>query len=185
MASPEENWEIQWYKPDPRTVLPLEKFRVSKSLRRKVRSGHFEIRWDSSFETVMRACSEPKPGRESTWISDELIDLYTAIHNLGFAHSVECWRDEQLVGGLYGISIAGAFFGESMFHRETDASKVALVHLVQRMQNLGMKLLDVQYSNAHLEQFGIEEIRSDDYELILEEALSTDSSWTKPSKIAF
>jgi len=171
MASPEENWQIHWYKPDPRTILPLEKFRVSKSLSKRVRSNQFELRINSSFKEVMKACSETKPGRESTWISKELIALYTALHKMGFAHSVESWREGQLVGGLYGVSLHGAFFGESMFHRETDASKVALVHLVEHMRKLGMELLDVQYTNSHLEQFGIEEISNSDYELLLEEAL--------------
>jgi len=182
MASPEENWAIHWYRPDPRTILPLDKFRVSKSLGKRVRSGHFEMRINSCFEDVMIACSESKPGRETTWISEELIQLYTSLHNMGFAHSVETWRDGKLQGGLYGVSIGGAFFGESMFHRETDASKVALVHLIEHMRNQRMILLDVQYSNPHLEQFGIIQIPSSDYELLLEEALSSQSSWSKSPK---
>lgn len=177
MASPEENWDIHWYRPDPRTILPLNKFRVSKSLRKTVKAGLYEIRYNSQFEEVMKACSETKAGRESTWISDELIALYTVLHKMGFAHSIESWDGDKLVGGLYGVSIHGVFFGESMFHRKTDASKVALVHLVEHMRVRKMKLLDVQYSNPHLLQFGIEEISLSDYELLLEEALSSEASW--------
>ncbi len=177
MASPEENNEIFWYRPDPRAILPLHKFNVSRSMRKTIKSGLFEIRYDTSFEAVMRACAEPKPGRDSTWISEEIVDAYVQLHRMGFAHSVETWLEGKLVGGLYGVAIRAAFFGESMFHRETDASKVALFYLVEKLREEAFILLDVQYSNKHLEQFGIEEISLEEYELILREALSSERGW--------
>lgn len=147
--------EIQWFSPDPRAVIDLDGFHAPRSLRQVYRRGVFEIRINTRFEEVMRACAE-RP--EGTWISGEIVDAYTALHRLGLAHSVETWREGELAGGLYGVSLGGAFFGESMFHRETDASKVALAALVERMRHRGFLLLDIQFLTPHLARFGAREI---------------------------
>ena len=172
MADPETG-EIHWYAPDPRAILPLEGFKVSRSLRRTVRSGVFEIRTDASFESVVRACAE----RQDTWISEAIVSSYTSLNRLGFAHSVEAWCDGELAGGLYGVSIGGAFFGESMFHRKTNASKVALVYLVEHLRSRGFQLLDTQFATAHLERFGVEEISREEYESILQRAIRLPVTW--------
>ena len=156
-----EDGRIGWFSPDPRGIIPLETFHIPSRLARVVRSGHFEIRIDTAFEAVMRACGE-RPD-DGTWISEEIVESYLALHRLGLAHSVEVWRSGQLVGGLYGVSLGGAFFGESMFHRETDASKVALVALVDRLTRRGFTLLDTQWVTEHLEQFGGAEIPRTEY----------------------
>src|SRR6266403_3728613 len=136
-----ENGEIAWFSPDPRGILPLEAFHVPHGLQRVLKKNRFAIRLNTAFEGVIRACGE----RAETWISEEIVGSYINLHRLGFAHSVEVWTDEKLVGGLYGVSVHGAFFGESMFHTVTDASKVALVELVNRLNNRGFRLLDTQY----------------------------------------
>ncbi|HWV36854.1 MAG TPA: leucyl/phenylalanyl-tRNA--protein transferase [Vulgatibacter sp.] len=146
----ETTGEIGWYSPDPRAIFPLESFHVPRSLRRTIRRGVFELRVDTAFEEVMRACAD----REETWISEALIGGYTALHRRGFAHSVEAWCDGELAGGLYGVSLGGAFMGESMFTRITDASKVCLVHLVERLRAKGFVLLDSQLPTEHLSRFG-------------------------------
>jgi len=158
---------IRWYAPDPRAVLPLAAFHVPRSLGQTVRRDVFEIRVDTAFSEVMRACAE----REETWISAPIVRVYTELHRAGLAHSVEAWRDARLVGGLYGVSLGGAFFGESMFSRETDAAKVALVALVARLRGRGYALLDVQYQTAHLARFGVVEIARAAYEEQLADAL--------------
>lgn len=160
---------IGWFSPDPRGVLPLDAFHVSKTLAQLVRSEKFEVRFDTDFAGVMRACADRPDG---TWISDSIIAAYVELHELGLAHSVESWRAGHLVGGLYGVSLGGAFFGESMFHRQRDASKVALVALVDRMRERGFALLDIQYATPHLERFGATEIRRDDYLVQLEKSLA-------------
>ena len=158
MASPDG--EIAWFSPDPRGIIPLDEgFRVPHGLRRTLKKGAFEIRVDTAFETVMRACAV----REETWINEEIIASYTALHRLGHAHSVEAWQDGQLAGGLYGVTLGGAFFGESMFHEVTDASKVALHALVMRLRARGFELLDTQWLTPHLETFGAREISRSDY----------------------
>ncbi len=164
-----EDGEIGWFSPEPRGVLPLEGFRVSSRLARVVRSGRFEVAVDREFETVMRACAADR--EEGTWISDEILEAYVALHRMGLAHSVEAWRDGRLAGGLYGVHLGGAFFGESMFHRETDASKVALVGLVDRMRARGLRLLDIQWVTPHLAQFGAVEISRRAYLARLRRAL--------------
>src|SRR5450432_305824 len=148
MALP--NDEIGWFSPDPRTILPLENFHVPHGLRRERRKQQFEIRINSSFAEVMRACA----GREDTWINDEISASYLHLHELGFAHSVEAWSPNELAGGLYGVAIGGAFFGESMFHRATGASKVALWALVEHLRGRSFTLLDTQWLTPHLAQFG-------------------------------
>ena len=173
MADPTEENAIYWFAPDPRAILPLDTFHVPKNLDRLVRRGRFEVTSDRAFEAVMRACAD----RASTWISEEIIRVYTAVHEQGFAHSVECWDDGQLVGGLYGVAVGGAFFGESMFHRARDASKVALVHLVERLRRGGFVLLDTQYTTPHLEQFGVVEIPRRVYERRLQRALRVEATW--------
>lgn len=173
MADPDEDDSIYWYRPDPRAILPLDGFHVSKNLLKRVRRGDFEVRSDFDFEGVMRACA----ARDETWISDEIVDVYTQLHHMGLAHSVECRQDGALVGGLYGVALGGAFFGESMFHRATDASKVALVHLVRRLTRRGFTLLDVQFSTPHLAQFGVVEISAHQYERLLADALTRSAVW--------
>jgi leucyl/phenylalanyl-tRNA--protein transferase len=151
-----EDGSIDWFSPDPRGVLPLDTFHIPSRLARVLRQGRFEVSVDRGFEAVMRACAADRD--EGTWISDDILECYTALHRLQLAHSVEVWREGQLVGGLYGVHLGGAFFGESMFHRETDASKVALAALVDRLQRRSFALLDVQWVTPHLAQFGATEI---------------------------
>ncbi len=158
---------IRWYSPDPRAVIPLEAFHVPHSLRRTIRRGRFAVRVNTAFGAVIRACAD----RPETWISDEIVCAYEALHTLGLAHSVETWRDGRLVGGLYGVALGGAFFGESMFSRETDASKVALVALVERLRERGFVLLDTQFLTPHLARFGAVEIPRAEYLRRLDEAL--------------
>jgi leucyl/phenylalanyl-tRNA--protein transferase len=170
-----EDGEIGWFSPDPRGILPLDAFHVPARLARVLRQGRFEVVIDRSFEAVMRACAR-RPG-EGTWISEEILDSYVALHRLGIAHSVETWRDGELVGGLYGVHLGGAFFGESMFHRATDASKVALAALVDRLQRQGFLLLDVQWVTPHLRQFGAAEISRRRYLSRLKGALAKDCAF--------
>ena len=173
MADPDEENAVFWYRPDPRAILPLDKLRVSKNLEKTVRRRRFDVTLDTSFHAVIRACAD----RSSTWISDELAGVYEELHLRGLAHSVETWLEGALVGGLYGVALGGAFFGESMFHRETDASKVALVHLVRHLRERSFVLLDVQYQTPHLAQFGVVEIPAHTYEQRLQRALALNVSW--------
>ncbi len=173
---------IYWYSPDPRAVIPLDTdgFKVPHSLQRRVRSGIYRITMDRAFEHVIRACAEPRPGAVDTWINEKIIDTYLQLHHAGLAHSVEAWEEDQPdkpVGGLYGVALGGAYFGESMFHRQTDASKVCLVHLVEHLRARSFSLLDVQFVNPHLQQFGVIEIPRDDYLQELEHALQSDARW--------
>ncbi len=165
--------EIGWWSPDPRGVIPLDGLRVTRSLRRSC--AKFEIRIDTAFPEVMRACAHP--GRDGGWIDDEFVAAYTELHALGWAHSVECWQSDVLVGGLYGVAIGGLFAGESMFHRATDASKVALVALVDRLLSVPAGLLDVQWVTAHLATLGAVEIPRADYLTRLSDALPAASPW--------
>jgi leucyl/phenylalanyl-tRNA--protein transferase len=167
-----EDDRIYWYDPDPRAILPLNKFHIPRSLRRTVRRGDYKISRDTAFGEVIRACAKPSLGREETWINEAIIEAYEQLHRLGFAHSVEVWRDDLLVGGLYGLTLNGLFAGESMFSRERDASKVALVHLVAHLRRQGFVLLDVQFMTEHLERFGAIEITRDAYKNALAEALN-------------
>ena len=168
--------EIRWYSPDPRGIIPLEAFHVPSRLARVVRAGRFRIEIDRDFEAVIRACAEAerRDGDPGTWIDGEIIESYCALHRAGLAHSVEARQDGRLMGGLYGVALGGAFFGESMFHRATDASKVALVALVERLRARGYRLLDLQWVTPHLEQFGAIEIPRRTYLKMLEEALTID-----------
>ena len=164
-----EDGEIYWYDPDPRAILPLAEFHLSRSLARTVKKRPFTLRLNSDFEGVIRACADPD--RAFGWISEEIIVAYTELHRLGFAHSVEAWQNGRLVGGLYGVAVGGLFAGESMFHYERDASKVALVHLVERLRRGGFCLLDIQFMTDHLAQFGAIEIPRATYQAKLRRAL--------------
>lgn len=157
MAEPDG--EMYWHSPDPRAIIPLDGVRITKSLRKTVAKGIYETRIDTAFQEVVINCAE----REETWISDEIIDAYTHLHELGFAHSVEAWHEDRLVGGLYGVSMGGAFFGESMFAQMTDSSKVAFVRLVEHLRQQRFILLDSQYLNAHIASFGGIEISRNEY----------------------
>ena len=156
-----EDGQIGWFSPDPRGIIPLDHVHVPARLARVLRSGRFEIAVDHDFEGVMRACAADR--EDGTWISDEIIESYLALHRMGVAHSVEAWHEGKLAGGLYGVHLGGAFFGESMFHHETDASKVALMALIERMRVRGLSLLDIQWVTPHLAQFGAVEIPREEY----------------------
>lgn len=154
MAEGREDPRIFLLDPDERGILPLDDFHVSKSLRKTVRQDRFRITVNRAFPEVVEGCAQPAPGRDETWINDSIKSLYFDLHDKGFAHSVEAWREGRLVGGLYGVALGGAFFGESMYSRERDASKVALVHLIGRLLRSGFVLLDTQFTTEHLESFG-------------------------------
>jgi leucyl/phenylalanyl-tRNA--protein transferase len=162
-----EDDSIGWFSPDPRAIIPLEDFHVPHALRRALRKKLFDIKIDNQFSDVIDACAK----REDTWINREIIESYTQLHELGYAHSVEAWRAGELVGGLYGVAVGGAFFGESMFHRVTDASKIALVALVQRLRAKKFVLLDTQWLTPHLQQFGGIEISRNHYLRLLRSAV--------------
>lgn len=171
MADSRDDPDLFLIDPDVRGVLPLGRFHVPKRLARTVRQMPYGISTDLAFNRVMEACAEPHPNRPSTWINPAILNLYASLHRLGYAHSVEVWEDNELVGGLYGVALGGAFFGESMFSRRRDASKVALVHLAALLIEGGYRLLDAQFHNPHLEQFGLEEVPRDEFKLRLERAL--------------
>jgi leucyl/phenylalanyl-tRNA--protein transferase len=168
-----EDGEIRWFSPDPRGVIPLDRFHVPQRVARIRRQGRFTEEIDRAFEAVIRACAEIERDRDDpgTWITEEIIESYCALHDRGIAHSVETWRNGRLVGGLYGVTLGGAFFGESMFHREANASKVALMALVDRLRARGYTLLDTQWTTAHLEQFGAIEMPRNAYLKQLEKSL--------------
>lgn len=164
---------IEWYSPDPRAIIPLDGVKISKSLRKAVEKEIFEIKIDTCFETVMKMCAYRNG--EETWISDEIVEAFTKLHHMGYAHCVESWFEGELVGGLYGVCINGAYFGESMFSRKTDASKVAFVHLTNRLRERGFLLLDSQFINPHSESLGAIEIPREQY---LEQLLTAISANT-------
>lgn len=169
MAESREASELRWYHPEQRGIIPLEAFHVPKSLAKFLRKNPFTFTTDRAFPEVIRACADTE--RDGTWINDDIIALYCELHERGFAHSVECWKDDLLVGGLYGVALQGAFFGESMFSRASNASKAALVHLVELLKKAGYALLDTQFTNDHLQQFGVIEIPREEYMERLEIAL--------------
>ncbi len=178
MAPDRESGEVGFYRPDPRAQVPLDdRFRVRRSLAKRVRNGGFEVHADTAFVEVIDACALPRTEDTGTWINAAIRDAFVALHRAGFAHSVEAWRGGRLVGGLYGLALGGAFFGESMFSREKDASQVCLVRLVERLRDGGFVLLDSQYSNPHMDQFGIEEISAAAYERRLARALPVKARW--------
>jgi len=181
MAERADDPDLYWVSPELRGVLPLDGFHIPRRLARTVRSDRFRVTSDGAFVDVMKACAEPVAGRPNTWINDEIIRLYTALHAAGHAHSIECWLGETLAGGLYGVSLGGAFFGESMFSRARDASKVALVHLVARLKAGSYVLLDTQFLTKHLAQFGAVEIPRQSYLARLREALAHPAYWPASS----
>jgi leucyl/phenylalanyl-tRNA---protein transferase len=172
-----EPGEIRWYSPDPRGIIPLETFHAPRRLARLVRQHRFEIRIDTDFAAVIGACAERRD-EEGSWIDAEIFESYCALHQQGLAHSVETWQEGQLVGGLYGVALNGAFFGESMFHRVTDASKVAMVALVERLRARGFALLDTQWVTDHLSQFGAIEIPRRRYLRLLDAAMRVEARFT-------
>jgi leucyl/phenylalanyl-tRNA--protein transferase len=171
MADSRTSRQLYWLDPEERGILPLERFHVPARLRRTVRQGLFEVHVDRDFVGTLDACAEVRSARPDSWINDDIRRLYLGLHEMGMGHSVECWREGILVGGLYGVALGSAFFGESMFSRVRDASKVALVHLVARMVESGFTLLDTQFITKHLEQFGAVEIARDEYRKLLAAAL--------------
>lgn len=171
-----ENGEIAWFSPDPRAIIPLDTFHVPHGLKRTLKKAPFQIRINSAFEAVMRACAR----RDETWINDDIVASYVNLHEQGHAHSVEAWLDEKLVGGLYGVAIGGAFFGESMFHEATDASKVALHALVERLRARGFTLLDTQWLTPHLVTFGAIEIPRREYQRQLGRSVETPCCFVDP-----
>lgn len=179
MAEARDDPELFWIDPEHRGVLPLDAFHLPKRLKRKLKTQPFEVRIDTSFRQVMMACAESGKGREGTWINDQIIALYSELFARGHAHCVECWQEGRLIGGLYGISLGAAFFGESMFSRETDASKIALVYLIARLRYGGFKLLDTQFITEHLMQFGAIEISRDVYRMQLREAAIETADFTR------
>ena len=177
MAESAEDPDLFWVEPERRGLLPLDAFHVPRRLARTVRSDLFEVRIDSTFEGVIEGCATPAPGRRKTWINSEIRRLYGELYDLGHCHTVETWRDGRLVGGLYGISLGGAFFGESMFSFERDASKVALIHLTARLIAGGYQLLDTQFVTDHLARFGAIEVDKQDYEILLQGALPHEGNY--------
>ncbi len=167
-----EDGELYWHDPDPRAIMPLNDFHTPRSLKRTIKKNIFEIRLNTAFADVMAGCAAPAPDREDTWINEDIFEAYGVLHRLGFAHSVETWQDGKLVGGLYGVALHGLFAGESMFSRERDASKVALVYLVEHLKKQGFLLLDIQYMTEHLRRFGAVEIPADVYKARLDVALT-------------
>ena len=172
MAESADDPEIFWVEPEMRGIIPLDSFHVSKSLAKTIRKAPFEIRINTAFEAVMAACAEPAPDRPTTWINETIKSLYSSLHRIGHAHSVEAWESGKLVGGLYGVSLGSAFFGESMFSRRTDASKICLVHLVERLRSKGFTLLDTQFTTEHLKTFGAIDIPRAQYTRLLEKAMN-------------
>jgi leucyl/phenylalanyl-tRNA--protein transferase len=177
MAEDRDDPTLYWIDPEMRGVLPLEGFHVPRRLARTVRSDRFQVHVNRAFAEVIESCASPAPGRWSTWINRRIFELYCDLNRRGNAHSVECWSEGELAGGLYGVDLGGAFFGESMFSRETDASKVALVHLVARLKAGGYRLLDVQFVTRHLASFGAIEVPRPEYHRLLRRALEVDGDF--------
>jgi leucyl/phenylalanyl-tRNA---protein transferase len=177
MAEDADDPGLFWVEPETRGIIPLDDFHMSRSLRKAVRSDRFEVRVDTSFEAVIAACAGQAIDRPETWINSRIRSLYGTLFTQGHVHTVECWREGQLVGGLYGLSLGSVFFGESMFHRESDASKVALVHLVARLKRGGYQLLDAQFQTDHLAQFGTQEMARAIYRERLAQATSREATW--------
>jgi leucyl/phenylalanyl-tRNA---protein transferase len=177
MAESADDSALYWVEPEERGIIPLDGLKISHSLRKSVRRGLFEIRIDHDFPAVIRACAERAPGRKSTWINNRIVALYSQLHRMGCCHSVECWQDGKLVGGLYGVRIGAVFFGESMFSRVTDASKVALVHLAARLNHGGFRLLDAQFVNPHLERLGAMQVPKARYHEMMEPLLALEADF--------
>ena len=181
MAESRDDHDLFIIDPDERGVLPLDAFHIPKRLKRTVRQDPYQVTANQAFTRVIACCAESAAGRETTWINSSIINLYSRLHKEGHAHSIECWKDGYLVGGLYGVSIGGAFFGESMFSTATDASKVALVHLVARLLAGGYRLLDAHFDNSDLEQFGLETIPRAEFQVRLNRALQMNAEFDHAS----
>jgi len=177
MAEHRDDPTLYWIDPEKRGIMPLDRFHVPRRLRRTLRHCPYEVSADSAFEAVIKGCAEPGPERSETWINDEIIRLYVDLHRMGRAHSIECWQDGFLVGGLYGVALGGAFFGESMFSTARDASKIALIHLAARLVKGGFRLLDTQFVTRHLSQFGVVEIHRSGYRQLLSSALDVSATF--------
>ncbi len=177
MGESRDDPSLYWVDPTERGILPLDSFHVPRKLKRTIRQRPYDVTVDTAFRATMAACATPAPGRSGTWINDRIVDLYCELNARGAAHSVECWKDGVLVGGLYGVSLGAAFFGESMFSRATDASKVALVHLVARLRRGGFTLLDTQFVTDHLAQFGALEIPRSEYRERLADAIEAQADF--------
>src|SRR5476649_1840846 len=185
MAESADDPTLFWVEPEMRGVIPLDGFRIASRLARTVRSDAFSVTVNTAFKAVISGCAAPQPGRNDTWINKRIRDLYIGLHELGHAHSVEVWANDDLVGGLYGVSLGGAFFGESMFHRARDASKVALVHLVARLIAGGFVLLDTQFVTDHLRSLGAVEVTRQKYCAMLDDAIEGDADFFRlPSEIS-
>jgi leucyl/phenylalanyl-tRNA--protein transferase len=177
MAETRRGDRLYWLDPERRGILPLDGFHLPRRLLRRVLSDTFEVSSNRDFAAIITGCAAAAPGREDTWINPQIERLFGELHRMGHAHSVECRREGRLVGGLYGVAMGGAFFGESMFSQATDASKVALVHLVARLRLGGFRLLDTQFVTSHLAQFGTQEIAREDYKALLSEAVEVSACW--------
>jgi leucyl/phenylalanyl-tRNA---protein transferase len=172
MAETRDATELLWFSPDPRAIIPLNAVHLSRSLKKALRQRPYRVTINHNFTSVMQACAAPRDGERDSWINTEIMEAYVALHELGYAHSLECWDAETLVGGLYGVSRGGAFFGESMFSRQDNASKIAFAYLVEILRCAGYTLLDTQFVNPHLLQFGVIEIPRTHYLTMLKEALT-------------
>lgn len=177
MAESRNDPDLYWIDPDLRGIVPLDRFHIPRRLRKTLRAAPYDVRCNTDFVGTIRGCAEPQGTRPETWINDEIERLYAALFEMGFAHSVECWREGELVGGLYGVSLGGAFFGESMFTRARDASKIALCHLAARLRKSGYILLDSQFLTDHLRQFGTIEIDRAKYKRRLADALKVNADF--------
>ncbi|AOG11796.1 leucyl/phenylalanyl-tRNA--protein transferase [Agrobacterium sp. RAC06] len=175
MSESADDPELFWVEPDIRGIIPLDGFHVSKSLQKAIRKSPFDIRFDTAFDQVVAKCAEAADDRPSTWINQTIRDLYSALHRLGHAHSVEAWEGDELVGGLYGVTLGSAYFGESMFSRRTNASKICLVHLVERLRERGFTLLDTQFTTEHLKTFGAVDIPKAEYGVLLDKAMESET----------
>ena len=175
MSESADDPELFWVEPDIRGIIPLDGFHVSKSLQKAIRKAPFDIRFDTAFDQVVEKCAEAAEDRPSTWINQQIKDLYGALHRLGHAHSVEAWEGDELVGGLYGVTLGSAYFGESMFSRRTNASKICLVHLVERLKSQGFTLLDTQFTTEHLKTFAAVDIPKEAYGLLLDKAMESET----------
>ena len=180
MAETRRSDRLYWLDPERRGVLPLDSFHLPRRLLRTLLSGQFDVTSDTDFAAIIDGCAAPAPGRDDTWINAEIEHLFGELFRMGHAHTIECRRNGELVGGLYGVAIGGVFFGESMFSRQRDASKVALVHLVARLRIGGFRLLDTQFVTSHLAQFGAQEVPRDAYKVMLTRAIAAPATWPEP-----
>ena len=177
MSESRHDPHISWFDPHKRGIVPLEAFHVPRRLARTIRDQPYRVRTDTSFQAVVEGCASPRPGRWTTWINDSIIQMFTGLHSIGHAHSVECWENDELIGGLYGVSLGAAFFGESMFSLHKDASKIALTYLVARLRAGGFTLLDTQFVTTHLQKFGALEISRSEYLRRLKVAVAKDADF--------